>query len=148
MARVALLVGEAGLVSQPHAFQPETQCLPMDRHGDFGGDQRNVEKAPQQRSIGQFPPKPGKAGVEDAFAVFAGVDADREALCGHGQPKVIDQIHIHERRYIECLAAVLPDLADFGFGGGDIGMPLAERVVDFVNDRGEFAVGSVADNRC
>ena len=86
----------------------------------------------------------GKAGVEDGFAALAGADADREALGGLAHPKVVNQVHIHERRYVKDLAAGLPELVGFGLDGGDVGVALAERVVDFVDDRGEFSVAPVA----
>src|SRR3954462_11623196 len=50
---------------------------------------------------------PVRQGGDNAIGAFVGVNTDRHAFCRCDQPKIVDQIHIHERRYVKFLAAAL-----------------------------------------
>ena len=102
-------------------------------------------KRRQQGAIGQFAACRRQCGIEDALVALAGADEQREATIRLGQAKIVDQVHIHERRYEQNLPGVLPDFARIRLDRCHVGVTLAERVVNLVDHGGQFTIGPVAE---
>lgn len=75
------------------------------------------------------------------------IDNDLQLVVGWDDSEYITEIHVHEGRDIEGLVAALDDLGrTLGLHRDKVGVPLAERVVDFPENGFERPVPAVAEN--
>ena len=82
---------------------------------------RGSDRKPlKERPVGQFPTYPGEAALRTRSAPLLALMLTATRSAGAVSSKIVDQIHIHERRYVEHFAAALVDRVYFWFNAADV----------------------------
>jgi len=104
----------------------------MDAGNNLEGKKGDGDKSLQQRAIGQLGTPRQMPRSQDWPLIIKCIDNDLQLVARWNDPEYITEIHVHEGRDIEGLVAALDDLGrTLGLHRDKVGMPLAERVVDF-----------------
>ena len=134
---------------QPRALEPQPQRFPMDAGDDLQRQQRIGDEQAQQPGVGQRRAVRVEPGMQHRGAVgLMHADADGQRLARRLDAEAVVHRHAEEGRHVQPLVAALLDQRRGALGRIDfdqVAVPLAEGVVDFVEDRQRRAIRRVAE---